>query len=328
MKRGAVRFTYLFLMTGGLSLSSLFLFSIACADTVVMKDGSEQKGLVVERHADRIILSTEKGEVPVLLSDTQDIRYDDPEQNFMQIGRAYEAENKFGEALAYYEKASEVNPNFEEARKAASAMKSRFWAAATEGPKSEMEKQQLIYDSWGQGVKPESLEKKSILKDAKTLTQNLGLVLRKEGDWVAAEEVHSKKDAAAGGMQRGDRFVSIDGESLRYLSPEVVAKKMVTPLYSSFVLEYERDCPIAPASPGKMNLGLKLKLESNGIVVEKVIEGSLASDAGIKEGDLLSKVEGQSTRYMPINKVADALADRKDKEIVISVRRSVMLMRR
>ncbi len=112
-----VRFVFCFIF----SLTSFLILSEAFADTILLKNEKEIKGLVVERYADRIILSTEKGEIPILLSGIKKIDYDDAEQNFMQVGRAYEAENKYGEALAYYEKALEANPNFEEAKKAAAS---------------------------------------------------------------------------------------------------------------------------------------------------------------------------------------------------------------
>src|SRR3989338_3099525 len=72
---------------GGCLLPSLFLCPILSADTIVMKNGKELKGLVVEQHADRVIFSTENGEVPIFLKGVKDIRYDEPAQNFMKIGK-------------------------------------------------------------------------------------------------------------------------------------------------------------------------------------------------------------------------------------------------
>lgn len=329
MKRGIRGVFYFLAPMGGVVLSSLFLFSTAFADTILLKNDKELKGLVVERHADRIILSTEKGEIPILLSGIKDIRYDDPEQNFMQIGRAYEAEHKYGEALAYYEKAAEVNPNFDEAKAAAAAMKSRFWAATTQGPQSEMEKQNAIYESWGQGKSLDVSPEKEMRKNAKILSQNLGLVIAKKGDWVRVAEAHLKKDAASAGLRRGDRLAAIDGESLRYLNVGVVTLKLTVPADSSFTLEYERDITVRSRTEGKAwkDLGLKLKLEPKGIMVEKVSDDSPAAAAGIKEGDLLTQVNGQSTRYLAIGKVMEAV-DSKGAGAVLTVRRSAMLTRK
>lgn len=283
------------------------------------------KGLVVEKHADRLILSTEKGEIPILLSGVVSIKYDDSEQNFMQVGRAYEAKNKYGEALAYYDKALEINPNFDEARKAGSAMRSRFWAQSTEGPQSEMDKQQAIYDIWGQGRSPEIAVKKKMSEDVKKLSENLGLTLIKKGDWVYVKESRQKGDAALAGIRRNDRLVGMDADSLRYLGAEVVAKKMIAPRYSSFVLEYERQYRIEKKSG---SLGLELNLDSEGIVVTKAVLNGAAAQAGVRVGDRVEQINGESMRYTPLGRVMSIINDSKQSSLVLSVRRSAMLTRR
>ena len=311
-------------MMGGL-LSSLFILPTAGADTVILKNDKELKGLVVEEAADRIFLSTEKGELPILLSGIKDIRYDEPEQNFMQMGRAYEAEKKYGEALAYYEKALETNPQFEEAKRAAMAMKSRFWASTMEGPQSEMEKQQAIADSRGEGLSSESSIKKGVVRDEKILRENLGLVLSKKGDWVHVREAHLKKDAFLAGLRPGDSLIKIDTDSLRFLGIQTVAKKIIYPRYSSFTLEYERDCPLQKDADG---LGLKLKLDARGISAEKVLKNGPAALAGIQEGDVVAGIDGRSTRYMPLDKVMKIMNEAGRGRVTLSIRRWALLTRR
>lgn len=315
---------------GGCLLPSLFLFQIVHADTVVLKNGKELKGLVVEEHADRIILSTEKEELPILRSGITEIKYDDPEQGFMKIGKSYEAEGKYGEALAYYEKAIEVNPGFEDARKAAMAMRNRFWSMTTEGPRSEMEKKQAIYDSWGSGRPLEEIDKQRSSGQANELHERLGVRLGKKGDWVRVAELSPKKDAVLAGLRKGDRLVAVDGESLRYLLKEVVTHKMLEPRYSNFSLEIERDCVVTKISPRQSlgELGLRLRLEYQGMVIDKVKSGSAAGNGGLKEGDVLTYVSGVSTRYMPMNKLSGFVQDLKQESVVFTVRRSTLLARK
>ncbi len=57
------RVVYFFV--GGVVLPSLFSCPEIFADTVILKTGKDLKGLVVEEHEDRIIFSTENGEIPV-----------------------------------------------------------------------------------------------------------------------------------------------------------------------------------------------------------------------------------------------------------------------
>jgi C-terminal processing protease CtpA/Prc len=73
---------------------------------------------------------------------------------------------------------------------------------------------------------------------------------------------------------------------------------------------------------------LKLKLDYQGTSVEKVEPNGPAALAGIKDGDLLARVNGQSTRYMPLGKVMNIISDAGQGEVVFSVRRSAMLTRR
>ncbi len=310
-------------------MPSVFILTPAFADTLILKNGKELKGLVVERHADRIILSTERGETPILLSGIKDIKYDDPEQNFFQIAKAYEAENKLGEALAYYEKALEVNPDFEDAKKAALGVRNHFWASSAEGPVNEIEKKQTLYDAWGKGENPDSVIKKKSEEDATLLKEGLGISLEKKGDWTRIESVFSGKPALAAGMKRFDRLVSIDGESLRYLMPEAVAKKLLIPRFTNFNLEVERDYTLEKSGSKNIQaLGFELGLGYAGLFIKSVKPDSIAAQAGIREDDLVTSIDGEATRYLPIKKAIALIQKTKNSSVTIRVRRSMLLARR
>ena len=315
---------------GGVVIPSLFLCPGLSADTITLKNGKDLKGLVVEQHADRIILSTEKGEIPILLKGIKNIKYDNPEQNFMQVGRAYEAEGKLGEALAYYEKALDVNPDFNEAKDAAAGVRNRFWASSTEGPRSEMEKEQTLYDSWGQGRPMEAVARGQEIERAKLLQDGLGLTLEKKGDWGRIKSVGIKKPAAAGGLKRGDRLVSIDAQSLRYLSTTVVVKDLLLPHYSNFTLGFERDCFVSKEADVKnmKDLGFDLKLVYDGLIVDHLRLNSPADAVGLKENDLVTHVNGVATRYMPLKKVYKLILETPGDKVAFTIRRSALLARR
>ena len=321
---------FYFFLKGGCLLSSLFLCSLLWADTVTLKNGKDLKGLVVERHADRVVLSTEKGEVPIFLKGIKNIKYDDPEQSFMKIGKAYEAEGKLGEALAFYEKAAEVNPDLEEARKAAIGVRNRFWALSTEGPRNEIEKQQVIYDAWGQGKPIEEVIRNQVFEQAKALREGLGISLERKGDWVRLDYVDPKKAAALVGLKKNDRLASIDGQSLRYLTVEVVRKDLLLPRYSNFTLEFERESFLhKKLNKVKMkDLGFKLRLEYQGLVVHSVKSATPAQEAGLRDEDLLTQVDGAPTRYMPLKKVVQLVENSTEERIVFTIRREALLARR
>ena len=308
----------------------LFCSPSLYADTVQLKDGQELKGLIVEKHEDRIILNTEKGETPVLRNTIQNIRYDDTERNFLQLGEAHEAAQRWGEALDYYGKALEANPDFDEARQAQARVRNRYWSKAAAGPKSEIERRQLLYDTWGQGGPSASFSKKQARSGGLSLKDGPGVAFERKGDWVQLAQVFPKKDAALAGLKKQDRLVAIDGQSIRYLSPELVQEKFLSPRYSSFMLEYERDCPLMKTGFEKEfgEFGLDLKLQHEGVVVQKVQDASPASKAGIKAQDLLTAVNGNSIRYLPLAKLMGTVQQANGATVLLSVRRSVLLTRR
>lgn len=310
------------------ALALCLIAAPASADTVTLHNGKDLKGLVVEQHADRIILSTEKGEIPILLRRIKNIQYDAPEQNFLQAGKAYEEVGRLGEALAYYQKAVETNPDFAEARQAAIGVRNRFWALSTEGPRGEIEKKQLLYDAWSRGSEAEELIRKKGLSQDKELRARLGISLDKKGDWLFLSAVDSKRPAAAAGLKRFDRLVALDGVSLRYLGVEAVRPKLLTPRYSNFTLEVARDVFIHKNTKASLkDLGVRLKLEYQGLAAESVAAGSPAAEAGLRAKDQITHVNGEAVRYTPIAKVVQTIESSTDDRIVFTVRRTALLSR-
>lgn len=322
---------FLFWITAVLAPASAMLpISPAQADTIHLKDGSELKGLIVEEHADRLVLSTEKGETPLMRGSIKEVEYSDPAQTLFQLAKSYEAEEKLGEALAYYEKASELNPDLQEAKVAASAVRNRFWASSTQGPINEIEKQQVLLDSWGRGKKVDEVIRNESLEQQKSLRENVGLTLEKKGDWVRLAFVDTKKEAGLVGLKKNDRLISIDGESLRYLSEEVVRKKMLTPRLTNYTLEYERDLFVRkePVKTRMKELGVKFKLEYKGLVISAVEEGGASEAAGAQIGDLIAQIDGEPTRYLPIRKARTLIESSEEDRVVLTVRRSAYLTRK
>ena len=257
------------------------------------------------------------------------MEYDDPAQNFLQAGRAYEEKKRWGEALAYYEKALQLNPELEDAKKASVRVRNLFWAQSATGPVAEIERRQALYETWD---KRRFAKKDSITdKLPQTLAdEGLGVKLVQKDDWVRLSEVNPKSEAAIAGLRAGDRLVAIDGDSLRYLSVEAVKGKFVSPRYSSFTLEYDRDCRVMKSGFEKetRDFGFELKLESQGIKVASVMHGSASSRAGLKTGDFLMGVDGGSTRYLPLKKFMTTLQkNQTNVYAVLTVRRSVLLAR-
>ena len=330
--RGA-KFTsrIVYFIMGGVLLPSFFYCRPLLADTIRLKNGKDLKGLVVEEHEDRILLSTANGEIPVLRRGIREIEYDDPAQNFSQIGRAYEDKQRWPEALSYYEKALELDPDQEEAKKAEARVRNLFWAKSAVGPVNEIEKKQALYETWGKWDLSSSKKSSLSASSSDPLLKDLGVRLSKKGDWVRLSEVFSKKDAASSGLRKNDRLVSADGNSLRYLSVAAVREKLLSPRFSNFTLEYDRECRLAKTGFEKElhEFGFTLKLEARGTVVSSIKPSSAASRAGFAMNDTVVEVNGTSMRYLPLAKLMAVIQkDPAATEAGFTVRRSVLLVRR
>ena len=292
------------------------------------------KGLIVEQHEDRVIVSTEQGETPVMRDKISEIEYDDPAQTFLQIGESHEKAERWGEALAYYEKALQAQPELEDAKRAVVRVRNRFWSKSASGPSSEIEKRQELYDHWGEVKKAPARTEENIQDrsrdEARSLEEGLGLVLEQKGDWTKVSQVSPKKDAAFAGLKRGDRLVSLDGLSLRYLNADVVRDKLLVPSRAVFTMEFERDCALTKTGFEKSvsEFGFKAELEYRGAVVASVEPEKAAARAGLKENDLLVTAGGAPMRYTPLKKLLNLLLEGPPDSAVLSVRRSVTMTRK
>ena len=99
-------------------VQSILVYSVIAelyADIVVMNEGEELKGVVVEEYDDRIMLSTIDGEKQVMRKDIKKVIFDLEEQNLTSIGDFYQDNKRFEKAAYYYKRALIVNPNYKKA---------------------------------------------------------------------------------------------------------------------------------------------------------------------------------------------------------------------
>jgi hypothetical protein len=303
--------------------------ALAAADSVDLKAGDQLKGLIVEEHEDRVILSTAEGELQVLRKNIAKIDYDDPSYSLMSLGRQLEREKKFGEALSYFEKAAQLNPGLAEAKQAAIGVRSKMWAGFTQGPTGEIEKQQIIQDSWRADTSMADEARRGEEEKEETLWKRLGVQVDQSGDFVRALEVRVGGYAHQTGLRNGDMLYSVDGRSLRYIQKSTVINDLLEPRYASMVLEVRRKI-IFPAKIGKTdtrNLGIDLKLDYNGVLINRVKSSGIADQYRIKSGDRLVSVAGENTRYMPIKTINKKLKKQQGKVFTIETARTLQMAR-
>jgi hypothetical protein len=303
--------------------------SSAWADTVHFKNGEQLKGLVVEEHEDRVVLSTADGEMPVLRKVIDKIDFDDPAYTLLSMGRQLERSKKYGEALSYYEKAHQLNPSLEEARTASIGVRSKMWAGFTEGPTSEILKQQEIQDAWREDTSLEDQARRGEEQDESLLWKRMGLRVEQEGDFVKAAEVRVGGYAHQAGVRLNDAVHAIDGRSMRYIQKRAVQLDLLNPRYASMTVEVRRKIHF-PAKVGRTDLksiGMDLRQEYNGVVIWRVKRGSPAEKYGIKAGDRLVLVGDENTRYMPLPKIGQAFKTKQGKAFTVETGRTLQMAR-
>lgn len=302
--------------------------TILYADTLIMKDRKEVKGLVVDEYIDRITLNTVDGEKNIFRKDIERIEYDTPEQNFMQLGRAYDDKGWHDKAAFYYKKAMEINPDYKEARDAYLASHAKVWRQEEKMTRKEVERQGMVMDWWRDRNKEAFsavTDKALLLKDA------LGISLIEKDEIFTIDEVRPHSSADRAGVKKGDILVSIWGRRIRYSRMEDVVNELLGPKYSEVKVLVEKEISIPVDDDDKSlykELGILLAFEYQGLVIKDVVSGKKGEVAGFKKGDLVVAIDKNVTRYLPFDSVIALInSSKNNKDIIFTVRRTINLRR-
>lgn len=324
-----LRLNFIYMRYFLIATISIFVTANALyADSVFMKDGREIKGLIIDEYVDRITLSTVDGEKEIFRKDIERIEYDAPEQNFMQLGRAYDAKGWYGRAAFYYKKAMEINPDYSEARDAYLASHAKMWRQEERMTKKELERQGMVMDWWKnrgrESISP-SEDKAVLLKDI------LGIsIIEKDGIFII-DEVRSSSTAARAGIQKGDVLAAIWGRHIHYSKIEDVINELLGPKYSEVRVEVERKISIQVESTSAnlyKDIGVLLNFEYRGLVVKDVMDGTRGETAGFKKGDFVIAIDKNMARYLPLDSVIALINSAKNSNnITFTIRRTINLRR-
>ncbi|MDP6686076.1 MAG: PDZ domain-containing protein [Candidatus Omnitrophota bacterium] len=294
-----------------------------------MKDQKKIKGLVVDEYVDRVIFSTVEGEETILRENIEDIEYDTPEQNFMQLGRAYDDKGWYNKASFYYKKALELNPDYEEAREAYLASHTKMWREEDKRTRQELERKSMTME-WRENkdkdvFSPGKSNEASLLK----LKENLGISLAAKDGFFTIDDVVSLSPAEKSGINKGDTLVGIWGKLIRYSSMEEVIGELLGPKYSEVRVLIEKEVSISVDTNGEdayKQIGVILDFEYEGLKIKDITPGHRGDTAGLKKGDFVLDVDGSVTRYLPLDGIIALIDNAKNKEsIVFTVRRVINL---
>ncbi len=89
--------------------------------------------------------------------------------------------------------------------------------------------------------------------------------------------------------------------------------------YSTFLTQAQLDDVFSQIEGNFVGLGIELKAEANALSIVDVIEGSPAEQAGMKAGDTITAVNGQTTEAISTDKAADMLKGPEGSSVDVTV---------
>lgn len=299
----------------------------ACvADTVILKDDRRIKGLILDEYKDRIVLSTASGEKTIFKSDIRYAVYDDEERALLQTGREQFKRMQYIKAYYTYEKALELNPDLEDARQKLDFLRSyvetktRYDVLDTVRTKNEL---------YGGAAG------KTLVNEVR---EELGMVLGTDGKYVFIDEIVSNisgEDPPP--YKEGDRIISVWGEMAAHMSVDEVAEMLLRPGEIRFVVErtalpelsaFNPITAILTLSTYRNIAGADLKLAKKGVIADRVFSDGPFSRAGIRAKDLLCRIGGSNTRYMPLRDVIDVIISNRGRALEVVIHRDITVWKK
>jgi membrane-associated protease RseP (regulator of RpoE activity) len=277
--------------------------SPAFADAVYFTSGEELKGLVVEEHRDRIVVSTVDGEQVIARREIDEIFFDDPERNYLYLGNRSLAGGDFSAAQGLFRKALQIYPEFQEADDALNR-------AADLEAKRGVPSLELSADLSGE------------------LLTRWGLRLKAGEGYPEVQSVEPGSQAQRAGIAAGDRLTAVWGESLSFLPVREAAYLILGPGGSMAKITLARQIALPPYSPAQpLWPGFLLSTERLGLIVTAVEPGSPASGAGLLAGDRVAAVDSQATRYLPLKEVQLQVEKARGQGLTLTVHRDLRVVR-
>lgn len=281
-------------------LVSLFgLMSSVSADEIFFTSGESRKGLVVEEHADRLVVSTVDGEQTVRRRDIDEVFFDDPERNYLYLGNEALAEGDAAGALALYRKAMSFNPRWEEARHAVQRAEDLRRKQATGWMADDPAR--LVQSAWG-------------------------LRVAAEVPYPVLTVTAPRQAAALAGIETGDMLVALWGGSTGYRPLREVLDELAGPPATTITVTVQRTITLRPQDVPRVAWpGFELAMAPAGLTVSQIRARGAA--AGLRAGDLIIAVNGRPTRYLPLAAARAMVAQPRAGGLTLQIQRPLVITR-
>lgn len=298
-------------------------------DTVVLKNNQRLKGVVVEDYKDRVVLSTMEGEKQIMRNSVRSVIFDLEEQNLASLADFYQDQGAYEKAYYYYDKALKINPRYKKARDGLNYV-GTYLRQTGRMQKLDHIKRLEEERRWKQRQRrapaPEVQNREEEIK------RSLGIVLENAEESFEIADVVLASPAAKAGIKKGDILLAAWGRAVGYMQPEEVMKKLADPGVMDIQVTIARSFRLKLKDrPGNYNslIGTQLGFsEMEGLMVEKVNRDGVADRAGIEEGDIVTEIQGQSTRYMSLKDVERIISSRKGDSLSLKIKRDMAIWKK
>ena len=291
------------------------------ADTIYTKDGKELKGIIIEDYKDRVIFSTVDGQSVIMKSDVKELYFDTEEQNLIKLAEQARDKNDYIKAFVYYDKAFKLNPTSRAAKDGIVFLQGYLFKKDM-SQKEDVVRRHNEYESRGRTADIKSDEDK-FNEDLKKLRTEAGITLTSEDGMTRIESVRAGSSADGSGIKVGDTLIAIWGRLVGYMSLKEVIETLLekNSLETKITLERNINVAVRPSN----SIGAVLSMQLDGLTVSTVEDGSTASEAGLRPGDIITAINGDSTRFTPLNKAVASIKGSKDGRINLTIRKDIVM---
>lgn len=319
-----------------LPLFLLLICGVLCADTIFLKEGQEIKGVIVEDYHDRVVFSTEKGEVCLLKSNIEKIGYDVLEENLVKLGAFYKDKGDYKLALHYYEGAYKLNPHMKEAQEGILLVTNMMFRKSESDLEKEVALRQDTEEKMGRPITSEAIEagpSQTEIAEAKELWEGVGIAIENVGPDIKVSRVLKNSPAAEAGIEEGDIIVSVWGRLIKYMQIEDVYDLFLRSKVSEFKVMVSRQKAVVLRRNhifrgAEYMLGARLVVEFEGLTAGEVEAGSPFDNAGILKKDRITRIADASTMYMPLETAYKLIEEMKDNLLYLEIQREIGFWKR
>lgn len=282
-----------------LFISIISLSSKGHADTVKLKNGGNIKGIVVEDYVDRIVFSTIDGEKVLLKSDIIDMEYDEPVDNLIKLGDSASRKEYHKTALKYYTMAQEINPSI-------TALNDKIYHTETTIYKTREIRKREYLDLKNEIISGQTPSFDTKIDPQEDIRRILGIYVSKKEGRFYIDNIYKRSPFKKAGARKGDAITAIWSKLCSYMTFDELHKIIANPEETMVWVTIERSARLHDNMP----FGAELIMKWEGATIDNILDESAAGKTGLKAGDIIVAINGQSIRYTPLKKVIRLLRKR------------------